>query len=452
MKGGIHMLTRAAPAQGGTPVAASPTSAQAVSAGSLKPAPGVQASLEAPLGAVLRQVTYPIQKPLGTRSSPSLSGGGTLTLELANAGLGLGVEMIVTASIVVSLAASTATGSKGGGIQANARWPFSLLQNVAFQLNQQNNIVNASGWMLFQDLLHSVMPGVDPRQQKSLAPTGTPVAGTWPVPTYASTITPSGGAASNFLPGASYYNTTTAAQDVTIAVTFPLFVPFVNNFVDFLGLVPSAAQDINLALPVTIPTPVGNSAVDPLQFLSGADITGASSVSSMNAQIQSSEWFLNSPPSGMEAAYAPETSYVVQRFEDRGTVIGSTGRNAARYVAPQGANLLRMIAEILIGGVPDTSDVQAMRMTLSEFSDVWEWQLLPYLSAYYRLYGRVPDPGIFVWDGTYTAEVPNSGDTLGWIDAATVIKPTLSFDISTNAVLGSQNNALNVLRVQAVHV
>lgn len=446
------MLTRAAPAQGGTAVAAAPTQQQAVSAGSLKPAPGVQSSLEAPLASILRQVTYPIQRPLGTVSSTSLGGGGTLTLTLANAGLGLGAELIATVTLVASLAASTTAGQNGGGIKANAHWPFSLFENVSFTVNQQNNIINASGWMLFQDLLHSVMPGVDPRQQKAQAPSGTPVAGTWPVPTYTSTLTPAGGVAQNFYPGSFYYNTTTSALAVTINVTFPLFAPFVNNFVDFLGLVPSAAQDINLAMPISIPIPVGASAVDPAQFVSGADITGSSSITSMNMQVQSEEWFLNSPPSGMEAAYAPETSYVIQRFEDRAIPIAGTGRNAAKYVAPQGANLLRLIAEVLIGGNPDTSDVQAMRMTLSEFSDVWEWNQLPYLSAYYRLYGRVPDPGIFVWDGAYSAEVPNSGDTLGWIDAATVIKPTLAFDLSTGAVLGSQNNQLNVLRVQAVHV
>ena len=444
------MLTKAAPVQGGTPVAAPPGASQAVSAAALRPAPGVEGALSSPLQSVLRQITYPLTKPLDSVSNALLASGGTLTIKLANAALALGVEVVLVSQQVLSLAASTAAGSNGGGVRANSRFPYSIVPNVSFEINSQNKVLNASLWMLFQDSLYSVLAGVDPRQQKALAVSTTPVADTWPVATYSTTLTPSGGASQTFAPGDTYYNTTTEPQTVTLNSTIAVFLPFVNNMTDFLGLVPSAAQNTQLTVALTVAPPTGD-ALAPLSFISGADITGSSSVTSQTVTVLSEEYFLNSPPSGQEAAYALEAGTVVQRFEDSGIAIAGTGVNAAKYVAPQGANLLRLIANVLLGGLPATSSISGLQLTLSEFSDPWVFSdVRSYMAWHYRMYGRLPDPGIFVWDGTYTTEVPNSGDQLGWINAAVVINPTLAISLANGAPLGTNSNQMNVLRVQAV--
>lgn len=440
-----------APVQGGQAVAAPP--------GQPNPVPAVQvpSALSVlntnPLTAALRENTSSLDAPLDTEAF-TYSTTDTYTQDLKNAALAYGVDAWITGTTSVSVAASSTSGQNGGGIALSPKFPWNLLQNVQFGINQIADVINASGWMLFQENLAMLLPGLDPRQQKAQFPT-TPGPGGGPatmytLPYYVSAKVHGGSGITLDVGGSTYYNTTTAAQQIDITWAFPLLVPFVNNFDEFLGIVPSAAQDVELSLQYKLASPLGSDLRSPIVTISGADITGSTTLVSHTGSIYGTELFLSSPPAGMEAVYAVQAGTICQRFE-QSVAVTSTGQSGAKYVAPQGAYLLRMIGDLTVNMQQDTADVSQMRLVLNEFGRPITLNLQNYLQRFYRKYGRLPDPGIFLWDGSYSSIVPNWGDSMDWVNAGQTVKPTWELDIATSATLGGAGkDTFNVFRTQLV--
>lgn len=434
------------PVQGGQAVAAPPGQPNPVPPVSV---PSQLSVLNAnPLNAGLRDLTSSIEAQLQTVAFNTTTTS-SYSVQLKNAALAYAVEAFISGTTKVTLGASTTAGDNGGGISLSPKFPFDLVSNVQFGINEIATVVNASAWLLFQEQLACMLPGLDPRQQKQqMTFTGNQGPAAAVPATYYVTPTVGGSSITLSPGGAPYYNTTTATEEVDIAWGFSLLIPFVNNFDEFLGLVPSASQDVQLAINYTFRSPLGSTANLPIQALSGADLTGTNAtLTSHTGTISGEEYFLSSPPAGQESVYAVQAGTICQRFQQSITDI-ATGEDGAKYVAPQGAYLLRMIADLTLNNVPDTADVQTIKVVLNEFSRPLTTSLQSYLNRYYRKYGRLPDPGIFVWDGTYSSIVPNWGDSMDWINANVTIKPTFAFDISSSATIGTAR--LDVLRTQLV--
>lgn len=438
--------------QGGQAVAAPPGQPNPVPAVAV---PGPISALNSnPLSAALRDIVSSIEAPLDT-VGVNYQTTAAYTQALKNAALAYATEAVVTGTITVTLGASTTASYNGGGISLSPKFPFNLLDGVQFGINQIADVINASGWLMFQENLH-MLHGIDVRQMRKEWPAAggrqTPAA-QYTLPYYVS-ATVAGNPITLTPGGAAYYNKTTATVNVVITFGFPLMLPFVNNFDEFLGIVPSAAQDVELNLQYKFRNPLGANADSPIQALSGADLTGTNAQllasTGFTGSIAGTEFFLSSPPAGQEAAYAVQAGTICQRFEQRVTSL-ATGTSGAKYVAPQGAYLLRMIADLTLNYLQNTSDVDQIRIKMNEFANPLSINLSGYLARYYRKYGRLPDPGIFVWDGSYSSIVPNWGDSMDWIDASKTIKPTLEMDIASTATLGSNGAAyMNVLRTQLV--
>ena len=439
------------PVQGGNAQAATTSTQQVVPPTAQNVPANVQQLLINPLDAQLRDVSGVLTAPLDTKTMTA-STSRVVKQSLINAALAFATEIVVSGSIKGTLAASTTAAANGGGIALAHDFPFSLLEDCSLKVNQFGDVVSAGGWLLFQENLAMSLPGIDPRQQKHEGVLEV-YGGQSTVPsTYSVSATVDGSAASLTPGGAPVYNTTTAAVPFVVDFTFSLVVPFVNNFDEFLGLLPSAAQDLSIAMQYTFAQLGGGNAASPLFFVSGADITGSSSVtaSGYTATVTGEEFFLSAPPAGYEATYQTQSETVCQRFQDSG-FFQSTGRKGAYYVAPQGGYILRMIGDLRANYLAESGVVDNLRMIVDEFTRPETYQLASYVAMFYRRYGRLPDVGIMMWDGTYTSLLPNSGDSMGWIDATTSIKPTMVLDINSTATLGNDgSNTFNVLRTRLV--
>lgn len=419
-----------------------------------------QGSLPELLGALI-----PLRNPLitGGKARPlatplptaTLNSAGTLPVTLQNVGLGLALSVHVSGSFVVDLAASTTAGSNGGGIQFGPAFPFDIFPEISFQPSAGTARVSASARLLNEEMSRMFGKVRNPNfvgknraaDYDAIGTVQTFVPNNW-----AAYYTIGAGAPVTITPGMVVYNTTTAVETMTITYSFDLLIPWVDNLVDFNGLIPLAAQNASFAVNFTVAAAVGTG-YNPAQFVSGADITGASSLTSQTVSIYPTQEGITVPDN--PALYVPLSANIINRVTVPAPSVG-TGLQAVVLTFPQGYVYKAAILDLRLGYLPDSGDVTEIDLNITPNTPTQRYTLAKYVERYTRINGAPPTQGIFLWDADDEGFVPGMSDAFAEVNAQPggVINPNVTLQIAGNAVFGSNpsSNRCTALLVSGVVV
>jgi hypothetical protein len=377
---------------------------------------------------------------------------GPMSVDLETAGLGYGLAVLVTGQFVATLAASTSLGQNGGGIVLSPDFPYSVLSDIMFQPSGGDILTEGNGWLMRQEMIRMLGKWRDPNRMTAPANCfgGSTTGVMTSLYSVAATV---GGSPVTLSTTAPYYNTTTSPVNITVNFSFFLIIPWVDNFVELNGILPLNVQNATFPVKFIIPALVGGNALSPAYFVSGADITGSSSIVSQSVSIAPTQMGVTVPNNA--SLYTGLAAVRVTRFSRTNIPIGS-GPLGLQVYFDQGYQYLAATVDIRLNFLPTSGDIASMYLMVGPKTPVEQRYLWDYIAKYAALHGAYPDQGIFQWDGLGTGWIPNEADDFGTINAQPggIVRPNVAFDVNTSATFGTaaNSNFANALFVASVKI
>jgi len=402
--------------------------------------PDLQAMIEAAVPNVItrtfRQNSNPQRTQLQISTGTSL--GSQIIQRLENIGLVQKLNLLVSASIVLANANSSAS-----TVTPNVSFPYNVLSNIAVMINANNQIVNASPYALLhenfirhrfrlQDLVQAGTYTQDTHLSVSVSGTGSSLSGGFPG-----------------TDGSSGYTITCGASgNTTISVSFVLEIPFVLNEETLVGLLPLQNNTTQINLVSTInPTAAGNGNAIFSALPSGVTL------SSIAVTVQPSQVFWTVPQN--PALYQSLVANSFQIVELPNNPIVNTGTDAVKYLAQLETYLLRCWFILR----DSNNNLLSTLKNIVNNVKVYYNAVVPVYNEYYAihraeqraLYGTEFGPGVVLWDGNSTVGKPNEGDDSAWLDMFQTANPSFRMDLASGSLsLPGSYSAVEVRQVPAI--
>lgn len=135
---------------------------------------------------------------------------------------------------------------------------------------------------------------------------------------------------------------------------------------------------------------------------------------------------------------------ILHRLEETRTVVNGTGDNRVSFLR-QGT-LLQVIHTLRLNGARNSADLVALRLDLNRSDRVYRYELaaLEWYTA--QQLGQDLPVGVFFWDWWYAQKDLSQGDGRDFVDTEAVAMIDSVIEVSTAAVLGSNNNFIDSIR------
>lgn len=383
-----------------------------------------------------------------------------IPIELKRQGLATGLQLYITGSIVVNLPAEVSAGN-ASGFQVSQNFPFDVISNVSFNPSGARSRVNASGVQLREEgfrlfglkdpNLVSFASGVGGLpNQYAFDISGSKSVGFYSTYTIAgttTTLTPLSG---------PIYNATAGAVVATINYGFFLEVPWVDNFVDFNGLIdvqqPGTTFQVvlNTAQNGQLPTGTTTGQNTPVALITeGTGVMGTYGTTSIS--FDPLQQGISMPPS--TSLYLGLAQVQVMRQTQRTTSL-SVGDQGIEIPLKNGFFYLAAINDIRLNYTPSTQYVTDWSLNLAPGNSVLTYTLEQYLAEYAKQHYLSPSLGIVCWDGANSEFINGQGDSFGWVNATAqggLADPHIRIGLASNTVFGPENsNYVDTLTVSQI--
>jgi len=135
---------------------------------------------------------------------------------------------------------------------------------------------------------------------------------------------------------------------------------------------------------------------------------------------------------------------ILHRLEETRTVVNGTGDN--RVPLLRQGTLLQLIHTLRLNGVRNSADLVALRLDLNRSDRVYRYELatLEWYAA--QQLGQDLPVGVFFWDWWYAQKDLSQGDGRDFVDTEAIAQIDSVIEVSTAAVLGSNNNFIDSIR------
>lgn len=281
--------------------------------------------------------------------------------------------------------------------------PFGLFRDIRVKVNDGYTPVAVSGEMLSMlNIVANPQAGFD-------VPAASLVPAVATNPTYKfATVASAGGTANDW--------------------EFTLEVPFQINDIDPVGLILLQNDKVEVSVDIDVETAAG------LFTLAGGET--ATFVGTLYPMVE----FFSVPN---DPKNLPPAGYVHKLIEEK---IGIDTTGDLSIPLKGGATYLRTLCRSIINAAPaGPDDIERLQLAYNASSFPYDVTYRTYLAIQRRRYGRDLPKGVHVWDFMHNG-IPGMGTARDWVNTTLIADFEHTIRIANSAVLGGNNNYVNILR------
>jgi hypothetical protein len=337
---------------------------------------------------------------------PGLASGGVVSIKMPKAGIGTHLLLTISGTL------SRTEGATVGTVTASPYGPWNAVQALSFtDYAGVTRLGNLNGWQLQIRRLIQIL-----RQSSQLLTIGG-AAPSWGSAVYAFSI-PAGVASS----------TTTSAFVMQLLVPFSIRENSVRGSYPFT--VPDGESTLSFTLQPAVAMAAAGATPSPDNIVLIPNVAGATTTVSLTNVTVSGTFYYYDAATGTPSPVG-EISQVYELVRTRKT--GLSAGNPAQFTLLTGRTYLRMFNELVLNGLPDTLDVQAVKFMENGATPIRGDNMPEYQAYSNDRYGQPLPAGSFIFDWFTNPWDPSSYgslDTQLQISAAATIGTVAWLDVT----------------------